>query len=460
MIRMDLRRAVKPWLGQGIVMMSCFLVGPLVADEAIYRDSLTLENGKILPCRVILETESEYRVSLRDGKFKDIPASQVRVVDRLNDRMMRFFEARTPSLEVGEQWKLAEQAESVGLPEIAALQAYSVLLEDPNWDLAHRSLGHKKKKGRWQLTCQDGTLLRAVGRDAFPVKKNGVLELRSPHYVVRSRGGLSRTLNAIFDLERLYVQWMKTFRGPLNPPEVLRPLAIEIYADRESMPGLSSKEWKAPYFDVQGDGKVFTFFPFEGAERPKNLFGLAIEQLLYTLHNLKGDPKAPICRPRVTNHRSAVWLEIGLGFWFHRRFLGEPGYASLTEDPDPATVEPTPEEAKLTLYGLDGGFGLRGAGLKNVIGWEFSQFHEVSKRRGYHEACVRLLVEYLMMDGVIVGKKKQARSGRAALLDYVSRVFRDAVSGSSSKLDACLGYRVEDLQDDFVGWVRNFRKPR
>ncbi|MEQ8765329.1 MAG: hypothetical protein RL885_15445 [Planctomycetota bacterium] len=401
---------------------------PDLRDRVVFKDS----DRDVLQCRVIEPFGEDEITVVRDGKKDTIPRKQVAEMDLVNDRLIAWLARRDPRVDGAEaNFVLAKDAEQAGLYEMAALQAMFVERLDPK---------HQEAKA----------LLKRLQAKGYGLVRRG--QIRSEHFLVRTELPLDYAVDVLLDLERFYVHWWQTWAPKIRAREIVaEPMVFDIAVSQKKLAPLSSD--RIPYYDPgSGNGTSFTYLE-RGADRPERLFELATEQILYeqlpTKAGMGRDPR----RGRQILHRKAAWLEIGFGHYLGSRFGGPAGYASAQAG--------TPLLTKRSYRGvysgvtgrLDLGITERWDGLEDLIGWQFSQFHDQTKAHEFRWEASKAFVEFLLDPSTQVGPKSKQRPTAPILVEYLRRAFREAHTGSSN-FDECLGYPIEALDRSFSNWTR------
>lgn len=403
---------------------SCAVLAAQKSDDR--RDVVVTTNGRKLEGRVLQRFDPKEITLLQRGKRVRIPTKRVKSITTVLDDMRGFFEQRRAAQPSAEgAWGVVEWAISKELESFAALQAQHVIAEFGDHDQAHELLGHKKRRGQWAWPV--GSRWMTGEAYAAHTKQWGhPLVLTGEHFSVRTDAGIRVGLDALFDLERLYVWWFDTFGTALQPREVLGDLMeVHIRASTEDFPAWSSL--RIPYYVPQPNGDV-AYTHVGDTPRLDRLFQLGVEQLLYnTLADGIGSP------PKNPKDRFAAWLEIGLGQWAESVFAGTPGYME-------------PGKPTLNLEYAERFMESRPQHLKNVIGLRYSRFHDVSTSTDAHWAATSMFVAFLMDEG----KNKKTRD---ELLEFARLVYAESKGSSSSLLDKTLGVRIEKFERPLVEWV-------
>ena len=460
----------------GATLSLALLIGSIPVPSSVPRpdseeiDPNTLDrlqlDGEEEPvvCRVLWRWADDGKAvtaMLPSGKRKEVPKDEVLRIDARRDRTAAFLDQRRPGDDVGRSWELALLAEEERLPYLARVQAWHVLTLDPGHAEAHRMLGHEQRSGAWRWRLAGDEL----GEDDFHERIldwKDRLVLEGEHFIVESDAGLERTVQTVFDLERVYTVWMERFAQILGAAE-----DVDLLTDKMTLFLYRSKEDdgfrafrtqdKEPFYDPTrqtttrgGNPNVAFTYYVEDAARPLRLFDIATQQVLYstmTYGRHAGDP------PANSLSLHAHWVELGLGYWIERQLTGPPGHAALQ------VFAFDPEEARLALERpAKGPLRSQRGQLANLIGLETTQFYRTGDIDLLHRAKARAFVAYLLEVDPPVHKRGRSEvvgSGREGLLCYLREAYGTATAHSSSRLDACLGdgARVESLEDGWREWM-------
>lgn len=432
-MRHSLSRSRHSWTSVPLVVAVLALTGPGPAcqeDSSLsrktngdFRDVVVTNSGKEIRGRVVQRYAPKEVLLLRDGKRVRVPSKDVKSMTTVNDLLREFFERSVESKEQNHAWILAEWAESKGLHAMAQLQAMRVLAADPDHEKAHTLLGHKQGKEGW-LWKRESTFLPKARFDEYTSEWGHPLLLSSEHFALRTNADLERAVNALLDLERLYVWWFETFGKALELEEVVEPLMnVQIHKSVDGFPAWTGE--KLPYYWPQPNGDISHSY-FEGdAGRPKMLFQLGTEQILYNAlaHGISVNDVS-------TKERYAAWLEVGLGQWVEGLFSGPPGGAIA------GTPTIDAEQARLVLQ-------QRRLRLPNLLGVRFGMFHDVTDERPVYWAQSALFVAFLMDNS----------DYRSKLLELVRTTLAETKGSSSSVFDKVFDTRIEKLEAPWLQWL-------
>jgi hypothetical protein len=411
-------------------------------------------------------------------------------VDSRRARLADWMALRQVGQTAEQAFALVAAADTRGLKAMARLQAMEVLLLDGDHVGAHQYLGHKldKRSGRYRWPLRDGK----------PLATNAYLEwvlsswerrvvLESEHYLLETDCGLAVALNALFDLERLYLFWMQTVGAELWAFEdVFQPerrrMAWRVFKDR-FQPGynLLVATDRAPEYDptqateeqfVAHEGwrqsssnLVYSYLP-AGSLQPAEFFELGVTQLL-TSTLLLGNPEA--CDPpepgpgQPIPRYSAVpmWAELGLSAYLGRQFGGPPGFATYRSDQILLTSDEIYQARSRVGQTSPSPLSLAKAEITNLIGLPYPYFRAIQPGSpgtvsDWHRAKARAWGVYLLDQRPTPPQAE--RSARTAFLAYLRDSLRTGRGPSSNLLDESFGgpsqrVHIEDLEAPFFAWL-------
>lgn len=390
------------------------------SDDA--RDVVVTSSGKEIRGRVIQRYGAKEVMLLRDGKRVRIPTRDVKSMTTVNDLLREFFERGSESREQSHAWILCEWAESKGLQAMARLQALRVLIADPDFEKAHLFLGHRKGKDGW-LWKRDASFMSKAAFDEYTGEWGHPLILPSEHFLLRTNASVERAVNALLDLERLYLWWFEAFGKQLELEEVVVPMNFFARKSIDEFPAWTGA--KIPYYWPQPNGDTsFTYFDGD-AGRPRMLFQLGTEQILYSAL-----AKGYSVNDASTKDRYAAWLEVGLGQWTQSLFSGPPGEAAA------GTPAIDAEQARLVMQEER----LR---LPNLLGVRFGMFHDLTDEAPVYWAQSATFVAFLMDDS----------DYRSKLLELLRTTLAGGKGSSSSVFDRVFGTRIEKLEAPWLRWL-------
>jgi hypothetical protein len=426
------------------------------------RDAVVLKNGKEERGVVIEACDPEQIVLLLDGgKREEFPLAEVDHVDKLRDRLVSFLSKHKAGLSVDAEWELLQGAKQ-GLPYMARVQAYHILLLEPEHAGAHEFLGHKRSGSGWNWDI-DGKSVSEKKFHELIREWNSRLVLESEHFVLETDCGLKRGVQLLFDLEGLYLWWMSNLGPELRATEDVddprsEKITFLVHKDFESFQPLIGKE---PYYDPSGEvttskggiNVARTFYKPEET-RPVELFELAAQSLIYStlvLGETKGEPGGAF-------KRNAHWVEVGLGYWVARHCGGPPGYPEFKQPLD-GTFTLDFDTARWTLERVHGGPLTQARHeLANLIGLLYENFVGTDLNIPLYKARSASFVSFLIEvnPSVMKGKKELGR-GRDGLWYYFREVYGTPKGQSSSAFDDGFGgAKVESLEELWKAWTKPF----
>lgn len=212
-----------------------------------------------------------------------------------------------------------------GLVRDAQIFFWRALLDQSNYAPAHEALGHRKKRGIYQIPVKgkgkmDFQELREFRQSHF---KNG-WEFTTAHFNVQASCDLPDLLNACADLELVYESYYKSFQSIVGFWETRDPMNVQIYATRDDMPPISGNV--GAYFKPD-TRTLYCYFKDGVAE------GLIHEAVHAVMHGsirefARDEPAIP------------GWFWEGCANYFAKALTGNPGDRAFTPDqPDMELVE-------------------------------------------------------------------------------------------------------------------------
>ena len=240
-------------------VLSCVALPLHAQADEDSRDTIRLRNGKELRGRVSRYYDADEVILVRRGKRAHVDRRHIAEISTVNDGLRELFElleqrGNHPRF----RWMMAEWARSRGLDAMGRVLALETVLADDTHQGAHEMLVHRpvRKKGEivgwmWPLKSKDGVGSRFVNKKRFLDYSSDMghaWAMESEHFRVVTDAGPLMAARSLLDLERMYLFWMDRFGTALQLREVLEPIEIRIWADRDKMPGLSAE--KDPYMRV------------------------------------------------------------------------------------------------------------------------------------------------------------------------------------------------------------------
>ena len=456
-----LRRAL---LALSLAFLPALALASSTAGDDDLRDAVLMKNGDTLRGRVLERYGDEHVILYEGTRRKKLDQEDVVSMITVRDKLRTFLSERQESVPIEDAWALVQRALDLGLPRMADVQAWRVLVFDPEHEGAHAHLGHKKRGGgyRWpsgnkQLSLEDFEEEIQDWNDRF------VLE--SEHYRIETNTSLRQATDVAFDLELVYLDWMDRFGEELQAGEkVLRPedrMVMHVFRDREDK---GYKDYynkkREPHYDPSTQvatskgypNLAFVFYQSGRGSRPVDFFDIAVQQLMYSTLVLS---RQSGYLPTDITTRSSHWVELGFGYWLGRQFIGSPGFARHAEfTPEAKTARLA--NVRMIRGPLSSKFVRKE--VTNLIGLELRQFYVIDKddTSEIYRAKARSFFRFLMeADPPVIHNKKVVGSGRAGLMHYLREVYVKPTSHSSSSFDDGLGAKVEVLYDAWVKWRMN-----
>lgn len=430
------------------------------------RDRIVLRDGKEERGIVVQSFEPDHVVLLREGNRRvEIPRSEIERVDLARERLAAFLRVRRPGLPPASEWDLVVDAQRAGLERTARLQAYHVLLLDPEHDRAHEFLGHRSAGESWKWVLDD----KEVDRERFVALSadwNHRLVLESEHFAVETNCGLRRGLDVLFDLEGLYLWWLEHLGASLRAAEDVdapdERMTFLVHQSRDDPSFLQLNTAEGPYYDPSGltttAGGGFnvarTYYDSDEG-RPLQLFELATEMLMFSTLRLGRSLDEADFKIRRLSH----WAEVGLGAWIARHCGGAAGYPAIAA-PFQSGFTLAPESVRLALAPLHHPhLLLKGPSeLANLV--ELPFFELVGDEPNVPLARARAVsfVAFLLEADPRTGTDgENPRGGREALWCYLREVYCTQEAYASTAFDACLGGgRVAEFEERWKTWTAGF----
>ena len=403
------------------------------------RDVIELKNGKKIEGRVLNQYDPSETIVMQGRKRVRLKPGKIDRMTTVRDKLRAFFERReghdheSASL----HWELCQWAHSQELYHLARVEAYAVLARDENHVNAHTYLEHKESKGKWRWRL-DGRLTSKKNFDRVMNDIGKTVALRSEAFSIRTDAGLRKATDALLDAERLHLWWLDEYGNKLELDEILEPLPIKAYAERDDFPGLSSQT-RAYFLPNPHNEKSFVFFE-EHQDRPTEFFTTLSQHILYNSLARDADPGAP-------QARFCDWLEIGIGQWAESCFRGRGGEAT------PGEARLDPRQAAITLAGDR-------YSLKNMIhltlrdhfytagSMRFGRGRDARRMRpDVHWAAVHCFTTYLLDENANPGMARR-------VWEYLYTALRLGRGDSSSAFDDAFGKEIEEFEKPWLRWLQ------
>ncbi|MCA8941899.1 MAG: hypothetical protein KDB80_05000, partial [Planctomycetes bacterium] len=307
--------------GSAIVAGFLALAAPAQSlfDRNDERDLIVLTNGKELHGRVLQRHTPDEVLLLQGNRRVRVDKNKITRIETVRDQIRAFFKRREGRDHgaAATHWEMCEWARKRKLPHLARVAAYATLARDPDHDKAHEFLEHRLRGKTWMWKLGS----RYMPRDRFEEYTSDIghgLVIQSENFVIETDAGLMRTCDALYDLERLYVWWLDEHGPALQLEEILEPLPLKVFDHDSNFPALSS-QWMGYFVPKPYDDRTYLFYE-ENQRRPKQMFTMASQHLLYRTLVGDADPGGP-------QERFCAWIEFGVSQWAESQFHGDPGQA-------------------------------------------------------------------------------------------------------------------------------------
>ena len=417
-------------------------------------DQLKLKSGKHVPCRVLHRRLGEAIYILRSGKIEELPWDDVAASETVTDRLREFFALLDETEnDIRRSWAVAEWARKKKLSGMARVQAYRVLIRAPDHAEAHAFLGHRRIKKQWRW--RRGNDFVSANEFLNPARGwNDAPQLRTAHFRLRSTGDFAAALDSIVDLERVRLAFIDEFGAALEISEATRLLSFELREIKRSTT-------PRPYVELTRS-LWLARASLDDKGRGLHLPELLTQMMLNSLFSpARGEKKAPsrISAPKTAPTRAALWLELGLGWWFENRFRGPQGGRKLPEEPKLDRVDRRELLKWMKEVRADGGFpsgGWRDLGV--LTRWSSRHYYAEGLEVELRWIAARAFVAFLMDERTTLAtttKKQDANAPQArdALLRYAKQIFLRRKSPSSRLLAEAFGLKIESLEGAFRSWL-------
>jgi len=171
--------------------------------------------------------------------------------------------------------RLAAAADAALLPHEGRLFRLLALVQSPDDADLHAAVGSRRSGKRWLVPFGDRRVPLATA-DAMSHDFANAWRLRSEHFELRCAAGLRTGLETLLELEGLYHAFHAVYGSAVPLRELVEPIVVHLYHDREQMPGVSGRVGAYYQFDI---ATLFTF-----CERGR-AHGLAHEAVHALLHH-------------------------------------------------------------------------------------------------------------------------------------------------------------------------------
>lgn len=368
-------------------------------------DTLRLASGEVLTGRVVARGPGA--VTLRDGAREvQVPVASVAAIDALEDRLGRVLDQLlvVPQDDADGLFDVVRVAHAGGLYGEAELVCLRILLADPDNVPAHEALGHRRAPGGGYLVPAGTRWLRLEERVQEARDWNRAWELETTHYRARTNLPLGEAIDALLDLERLYLFFYGSLGRELSLRHQEDRLAAHLHGDPSSFPAIG--HGRRAYYDVGARRLVVD--ATSALMRPA-LLHEGVHQILHV---------APAGR-RTSESAVPAWLSEGLAEYVANSADGPSGSARFRSG----------SSANLHAYGH--AYASEPVGLTRLLALESGDFLASSDAQLYYAQSWTLV--HLCLEG-------EGGKLRPGFLQFVSEAlagksspsaFRDTVAGSA-----------------------------
>ena len=407
----------------------CALFASLLATASLcaqddLRDRVVLKNGRSQTGRVVTPFATDEVLLVQGGKRIRIERADVARMELVAHRVREFFERRNRHRQSRRALRyLVDWANGRQLPGLARLQALELVLQGDDDEQLHTLLGHRRRGNQWQWP-HDGKWLTREKLTAAML--DDPMLLTGERFRLRCDAGLLTNVRALFDLERLAVEWFDRFGAPLLLNEVLQPIDVRTYRNVDQFPkwGFRPRAYYEP--PPHGD-RARTFYAGPTPKRPELLFFVGTQGLLY--HTMIGEVDRQNSRDRV-----CAWLEVGLGMHMQHVMQGAAGFAV------PARAKKQDLQA---LRAMSRSYRLTHLVHLPMYG-SFYLTDDTATASNWSAAA--MFVTWLL-------EKDNQPKTRDAFLAYVRAALVDRQGDSSSTFDRVMGRPIEQFEEPWREWL-------
>ena len=254
-------------------------IGPVPRGDE--RDTVVLKNGKQIRCRVVIELDDKVAILVgsREKWIKRDKIKSITSVPRSLGEVFTKFDAAEHKPD--KLIEIAELCMKKQLHHEARLFYWSVVLADPNHEVAHQALGHKRAGSGWRVPVE-GTWKTLDKAEEVHARWANARTIRSEHFELRTDVGIRLAVRTLLELESFYRHLYDLFQRSLELREILEPIRVHLYKDETQFPRLSGTV--DAYFSPE-DNILFTFLDDNGD--PLTLFRQATHGLIYNFGGSK-----------------------------------------------------------------------------------------------------------------------------------------------------------------------------
>jgi len=289
------------------------------------------------------------------------------------------------------------------------------VLAFPEVEQYHKDLGHELREGAWGLKENE----RWVGLKEWlvPRELKNSWKLQSTHFALKSDGPMNEAIDALLDLECLYLAFFQKFGRDLHSYEVVERIQVEFQSKKRnfSAPTKGALSW----FDPRAN--VIYLDGAKGLDRARMLMD---------------GTRALLCntgsRQRVIDGVIPAWVEAGLSTWVGWNLHGDLGRAVW----DPAPFTALLRKVVLT----DGKEPIKLSRLLNAATIAFDD----SELGQEHYAEAFTFVDFLLGAG---GEKYRLR-----FLEFLRNTYRG--KGSPPQFFDAMQLKGPEVESEWLSWVR------
>ena len=199
-------------------------------------DLIVLKDGRRVPCRVLLESDTQvvYRVKNKTEEALPADVAEVHSIERsLRSYLERF--AAVDRTDAAALHELGQFAKDNALPGEARNTWIRILTLDPANEQAWTELGGQKRKDVWEFKVGG----RFYTLDELRTRRSdwkNALELSTAHFLVKTDAAPEPALDVAVDLERAWVTFYDLLGEPLDLYVFDEVPEVHLYADPKDCP--------------------------------------------------------------------------------------------------------------------------------------------------------------------------------------------------------------------------------
>ncbi|KAA3608956.1 MAG: hypothetical protein DWQ01_10250 [Planctomycetota bacterium] len=228
----------------------------------------------------------------------------------------RLYEDYSKGANAERSLALVDWCRENGLTRDLRFHYLRALVDDPDNEVAHQALGHRRLRGRWRGKVGNGRSISWQELQEYHMDVATPWEIDTFHFHVRGAGRLIEVLNACADLEHLYRAYFQTFQESVGFYELQKPIEVLIYPDADSFPEQANT--LDAYWDPSGR-QLYTYFRDGKASLLRREGTIAILHATVREH-ARDEPDLP------------GWIEEGIAAYMEACMEGPPGSSSFNPD--------------------------------------------------------------------------------------------------------------------------------